>query len=106
MAAATMLYNEPARQISAGIGFKKQRVTLAFPTTDATCTIAVKGFTVVTGVTITWAAAPASDEVPYWADTLRSDGTFLVPSTGIITIGRTAASKTSALKATVDIEGY
>lgn len=67
-----------------------------FNSTDATSTIKVK-LRKVEAVIPVFAGAPATDETLYWADTLSADGTFTVPATGVITIGRTGAGKTAAI---------
>lgn len=78
---------------------------VAFNGQDATSTLAVN-MTRVEAVFLTWAGAPASDEIPYWADTLDASGGLAVPASGVITLGRTGAVKTAALKVSVRVVGY
>jgi hypothetical protein len=47
-----------------------------------------------------------TDEVLYWADTQDSTGKFTVPSTNLLTIGRTGSNPTSALKGNALVIGY
>lgn len=88
-------------------GRKFERVNFKFNSTDATSTIKTKMHH-VEHVFLTWGAAPASDEVAYWGDTRSTDdGTFQpTASNPVITVGRTGASKTSALACQALIIGW
>lgn len=82
-------------QIPGGNGRTIQWGQFAFTTTGATCTIPVN-MRLVESVIVLPTGAPATDEEIYWNDA-PSQGRFVVPATGLITLGRTGASKTSGL---------
>ena len=107
MAAATELLSRAGDVQMGQEGRKFERVNFTFHSTDATSTIHTK-CRLVQHVFLTWAAAPASDEIPYWGDTLSTDEqTFKTSDTDpVLTIGRTGASKTSALACQALIIGW
>lgn len=101
--AAISILNSELVQVAAGQkGYRELRGVGAFSTTDATGTIAVGGFNRIDSVTLTPATAPATDETLYCA--ANSGGTYAI-SSNAITIGRTGASPTSALKVCFVIKG-
>jgi hypothetical protein len=78
---------------------------VTFTGTNATDTLKVN-MRVVEAVIITHGGLPATDEEVYWADTPNTNGMFVVPATGVITIGRTGAAKTSGLPVCVLVIGF
>lgn len=77
---------------------------VAFSTTDATVEVPCGGLKRVIAVA-TAAGTPAADEILSINETV-TDGMYDVPASGTITLTRTGASKTSALKVAVLMTGY
>lgn len=86
-------------------GYRQMRFVASFNSTDASCTLPVPDISQIDNVQVTIASTPASDEVVYWADTVSTSGPTPRPASGKITIARTGASKTSALKICVLVFG-
>jgi hypothetical protein len=79
--------------------------TANFSTTDATGDLDCGGLLVVESVQLTPMAAPATDEHLYVSEAM-ADYKITVPADGKIAIGRTGASKTSALPFSYTLRGY
>lgn len=105
MAAMTELFNQVGAVAMGQNGRILEWVSFTWPGTGATGTIKSK-LKVVENVIYTHNAAPASDEIGYWSDTKNADGTFRPGTDGLITIGRTGASKTSNLAGQALLIGY
>lgn len=98
MANATILNSVMVMDGKGQAGFKMRRITAAWPTTAATCTLPVPGFSQVDAVSLVAVGAPASDEDQYWNDTLVGGLVSMNAANPVINLGRTGASPTSALK--------
>jgi hypothetical protein len=105
MAKATILKSEMIIVKAGQHGVRKIRGTATWPTTAATCTLPVPGLTVADNVQLTPAAAPATDEQQYWADTLVGGQVSMSASDPVVNLGRTGASPTSGLQFAFEVTG-
>lgn len=76
----------------------QQKIVAKFSTTDATCTVPVNAaLPFVVPVGLVAIGTPASDEILSVSEASHTVQGVIVVASGVVTIARTGASKTSAL---------
>lgn len=105
MADFSIINQEHVEQHAGQKGYRESRFLAAFNSTDATSDLPLLHISQIDSVQVTAAAAPATDESFYVSETMPSSGPLARPSDRKLTIGRTGASPTSALKVFITVKG-
>lgn len=107
---ALSIVNQQQTKVVGGQGgFQMVRGTGVWSTTDATGNLPCLVRHIVSGPFFTFLQAQASDEDMYVDTSVAGtlvNGVIVVPTTGLLPIGRTGASKTSAIPFTFEYSGY